>query len=748
MQFRILFCNLASSKSKNVYRIFGILLLAFSSITVSNASHLVGGDFTYECLGDNVYRLKLTIFRDCNTGAAPFDPTVPFGIYSGTSLIVVRNVSLTNFYPHVPLVPDTCSPPPPTVCVEYAEYIDTVTLPPSPFGYDISHQRCCRNNGIVNILGSGATGNTWHTSIPPNDTFCNSSPQFLSFPSLLLCFNEPMVIEIPMVDPDGDSLVFSLCNPLMGAGMQQNNGPNGIIPNPPTPPPYAFPPYAAGYSATVPITGSPPPSINPQTGTITLIPNPITGLFTVAVCVEEYRNGVLISTVVREMQFVVADCILQTQAGIRSQAELGDSATCIGRTISFRHFSSGMKRAFWKFNDPGNAPHDTSTAFNPTYTFSDTGVFEVMLIINPGEGACEDTAIALYEVRDSVDNFFDYGPSPCLDKSLVFTLQGSNLSPNASIQWNFGSNATPSTFSGRHPPPVVFVDDGNPYIVELITEDYNCSSTYIEQLDLHPRVSVDVQSDGDFGCLPFTMNFSATISAVGPIEIFWDMGDGTTYANTSRVTHIYRNPGTFNPRIEVRTRSFCVDTLSIDIEPIVIQPSPKAILQVSKRELSVYDTEIVFTSSFSDDVLYSELHAGDGWMVSPAPELQRYQYPPDSARYVAYLMVENEYGCTDTAFIPILVLPVTNVFVPNAFIPNGSGRNDLFRIAASNVKTYELHIFNRWGQLMFSSNDPEYHWDGTLNGTPVPSGVYVYKLLVIDNQENAVQKEGTITLIR
>jgi gliding motility-associated-like protein len=730
---------------KNKLLIFIILLLGYTS---GNASHLVGGDFTYECLGNNLYRLKLTIFRDCNTGVAPFDQQVPFGIYEGSNLLFVRMVPMTNFYPHIPLTPDTCSPPPPTVCVEYAEYIDTITLLPSPLGYNISHQRCCRNNGIVNIVGSGSTGNTWHTSIPPNDTFCNSTPQFLDFPSLLLCYNEPMVIDIPVVDPDGDSLVFYLCEPFLGGGMQQNTGPMGIIPNPPTAPPYLNPVYSAGYTATTPIQGSPAPTINPQTGTITLIPAPITGLFTVAVCIDEYRNGVLISTVQREMQFVVANCVLQTLAGMRSQAELGDSATCVGRTLHFRNFSSGMQTAFWKFNDPGNAPHDTSTAFNPTYTFSDTGVYNVMLIINAGQGICEDTAYGLFEVRDSVNNFFTYGPSPCLDKELLFSVDGSNLSPNAIIEWNFGPNAIPSSFSGRNPPPVEFFDDGNPYVVELYTEDFNCSSTFIQELDLHPKISVDITSEGEIGCLPFTLDFDASISSVGPIEIFWDMGDGATYANQRRVSHTYTSAGTFNPTVLIRTRSFCVDTVSIQLEPIVIQPSPKAKLRVDNNRVTIYKPEVVFFSEVSDDVIYSELHTGDGWVVSPAPSIFPHTYDTDSAEYGSFLMVENEYGCTDTAFISIVVLPVTNVFVPNAFIPDGSGRNDYFRISATNVKQYTLRIFNRWGQMVFFSDDPEFHWDGKVNGKPAPTGVYVYKLEVIDHQEYAVQREGTLSLIR
>jgi gliding motility-associated-like protein len=712
------------------------------------ASHLVGGDITYECLGNNNYRLKLTIFRDCNTGVAPFDPDIAFGIYNGTTLFLQHTIPMTNYYPHIPLQTDTCSPPPPTVCVEYAEYIDTLYLPPHPQGYNISHQRCCRNNSIVNLVNSGTTGNTWYASIPPNDTACNNSAQFLTFPSLLMCYQQPMEVDMPMTDADGDSLVFSLCEAYLGGGQQQNSGPNGIIPLPPTPPPYANPTYSPGYSAQVPITGSPSLTIDPTTGLITVFPDPVSGLFTVAICVDEYRDGIIINTVHREMQFVVANCVLNTRAGIRSQAELMGNATCIGRTIQFQHYSSGMQTAYWKFNDTGNAPHDTSTAFNPLYTFSDTGVYNVMLIINSGMAQCEDTAFAIFEVRDSLYNTFTYKPSPCLDKGLVFELQGSNISPDAIIEWDFGANATPSNFVGRDPPPVFFTNDGNPHQVTLNTEDYGCASTYTEILTLYKRVSVNVESAGDIGCTPFVMNLHAQITAFGPIEIHWDMDDGTTYSNQRSISHTYTSTGTYYPTVTVRTRSYCIDTMSFNIEPIEIFPSPAINLTALNTKLSMYEPTAHFYTSISDDVIHSEFHPGDGYVYDPAPKEVEYLYDADSAVFRAFLAVLNSYGCPDTAFLDIIIVPTTNLFIPNAFKPDGDGRNDYFKIAATNVKTYRLQIFNRWGQQVFFSEDPQHHWDGRVNGKAVPSGVYVYVLELTDNQDQHFQRQGHVTLVR
>lgn len=735
-------------KTERVKKI-GLLILFVLSTILSNASHLVGGDLTYTCIGNNQYRVKLTVFRDCNNTMVLFDPVVPIAVYEGGNYFSVNHVDLTNFYPNTPLVADSCSPPPPSnVCVEFAEYIDTVFLPPSPLGYTIVHQRCCRNNVINNIINPGTTGNSFFSNIPANDTACNNSVQFLDFPNLLMCFNQSNIIELPTSDPDGDSLVFSLCDPYLGGGQLPNNSPNGAMPDPPQGPPYNNVIHAPGYTGTNPIQGSPGLAIDPQTGTLTIIPDPIVGFYSVAVCVDEYRNGQLINSTQREMQYVVSDCILSTAAGIQSQADLGADASCIGRTIEFRHFSSGMMEAYWIFNDSANAPHDTSTAFNPVYTFSDTGFFEVMLIINQGIPGCNDTAVEIFEIRDSVDNWFTFGNSPCLDKELYFTLEGTNLSANASIEWNFGTNASPQTWSGLNPPPVVFTDNGNPFEVTLTTEDFGCTSFYYEQLNLHEPISIDVIGYEDEICAPHTITINSQATARGPVRILWDMDDGTTYNNNTVVQHTYKTPGVYYPRISFLTTSFCIDTLSVELPPITVNPRPDVQITASATRLLMFDPSLTFGVNLSDDVEYSELHTGDGFSFSPAPAQINHTYDTDSAHFLAFLIGENELGCLDTSFIDIYVIPETNIFIPNAFTPDGDGLNDFFIIKATNVRKYDLRIFSRWGQEVFTSEQLNSHWDGTINGEYAPIGVYVYKLNLQDKQGEWHYRTGSLTLIR
>ena len=88
------------------------------------------------------------------------------------------------------------------------------------------------------------------------------------------------------------------------------------------------------------------------------------------------------------------------------------------------------------------------------------------------------------------------------------------------------------------------------------------------------------------------------------------------------------------------------------------------------------------------------------------------------------------------------------VFVPNAFRPNGDGVNDLVYVRGQNISEIQFKIFDRWGEMVFETNDQSIGWDGTFRGKPLDPDVYVYHLqvLCVDGQENLIK--GNITLLR
>jgi gliding motility-associated-like protein len=114
------------------------------------------------------------------------------------------------------------------------------------------------------------------------------------------------------------------------------------------------------------------------------------------------------------------------------------------------------------------------------------------------------------------------------------------------------------------------------------------------------------------------------------------------------------------------------------------------------------------------------------------------------------VLVYNEAGCYDSAYIRVKVFEtVPSVFVPNAFTPNGDGRNDLLRpIAAGMQRIDHFQVFNRWGQMVFSTNVNEHGWDGTIAGKQQGPGAYVWVIKAVDYTGAQYTQRGTVLLIR
>ena len=232
---------------------------------------------TYRCTGTDTYEVNLFVYRDCHGDGAPFDnPAYLFVFDANGNLYEKVNMPLGEIETVQPPT-DICVETLPLVCVEKTKYTANGTLPADNAPYTLVYQRYSRNSSVSNIFVPDQTGSSYTSVVPSIDlAMCNSSPIFSTLPPTVICANTPLSIDQSAFDINGDSLVYELCDPLVGgsdACPQPGDGTN-CTPSfaPATPPPYATVDWRPPYSATNPLGGNPQVTIDSQTGLLTGTP--------------------------------------------------------------------------------------------------------------------------------------------------------------------------------------------------------------------------------------------------------------------------------------------------------------------------------------------------------------------------------------------------------------------------------------------------------------------------------------------
>ena len=904
--------------SVNCLRIILLILFAFSQHSVF-ATHIYGGDLTYQYQGNNQYLIHLVVYRDCgptNVNGTDFDSEVYIGVFDyqnnlNTLLTLSLSSSNTTLLPSQ--LENPCFTVPPNVCVEQAIYETTVNLPFDTHGYTLTYQRCCRNTSIDNIVqnANSLAGMTLTTQIPGTNLVSaqNSSPVFNSVPPTSLCLNAPFFYSAAATDADGDVLVYSFCNPLNGGSQ------NTPAPNPPAAPPYNAVNWSAGFSANNPITANPGFTIDQNTGYITGTATQL-GTYALAICVGEYRNGILINTIRRDYQINVNLCNPNTgaQVAVSNNPDGQQVDFCAGLSVPFINNSFNSASYHWDFGVP-NIADDTSNLFEPSYTYDVAGVYTVTLVTNPG-WECADTATIIYTaietfvpniavtsidcLNDEVAFDFDHGLDASLfPASMQFDWQfpgnsnpmNSNLSQPQNIildstlasyditltldnqgcmgtqtitinndpepvaivppqttfcsglVYNFENNSTDAMsywweyntpaqgdFSNEMAPSFTFPDTGiynvaliayapntcpdtawipihifgnlqpsftaqdpqclstnefdlqalgastssalynwqfptganlstsnqalvnnlsfdsaGTFTVSLTIEENGCTETYASDIWVVQDPSVIVTTENTSGCPSLYTNFYATAQSETQVFYEWSFGDDGGSTNEDP-THVYNNAGNYDVILHAYTISGCVADLYVNLNDAVqVHPIPQPGFVVNPMEVSIDNPTVTISDSsqFATECTY---YTSDG---STLPGFDVVYSFTEAGRQSITQVVTNEFGCTATT-IGYVNIGGSVFFAPNAFSPNQDGINDAWVPVSTGITTYHIQIFNRWGDVVFESNNIEEAWMGNAyNGDYfVPDGIYNYTITYFDMLEKPTVLKGTINIQR
>ncbi len=759
-----------------ILRTCTLFLLFFGWSFQLEAAHIIGGEITYVCNGNGNYDFTMRIYRDCAGGGACFDSDSNCGraslegnitFFEGTvvlSTVVLPQPEISKIEPNLS---NPCLIAPPNVCVELGIYRFSAQLSLNSDNITVSYQRCCRNNTITNIISPRTSGSTYTTTLfPITRDSCNSSPTFNDFPPIVICRGEDVNFDHSATDIDGDSLVYSFCRPFYGGGWDGSSNstvpidaPNGLAPNPETPPEYEPVRFTPGYSFSKPLNittvfNEPPVSIDPVTGLISGFPGVI-GQYVVGVCVRAYdKNGILMNEVRRDFQFNVAECrnglvsdIEETELRDRNGKPLYYIKICgDGDIINESRERRFIENQYWTFDVPGGPI--TSNLFNPSdLVFPGEGLYDGLLILNRGFPNCTDTALVQVDIFPKVVADFEFEFDTCGTSPVEFTnLSFSDAGPNAlrELKWEL------DTFGTSFDQDVTLqLNQPGRYDITLTARDLNnCTQNITKEVPYFPIPEVIVIAPStEVGCVPAPITFQNLTNPINEeYEVIWDFGDGTTGEGISP-THIYEEVGTFPLDISVTTPFGCqIDTAFGDL--ITTLPSPIADFSADASEVSRLNPIVSFMDESIDAIRWNWLFDGFGFSFEENPV---YTFR-ESGRKQVRLVVTAANGCVDTTFSEILVVPDIAYKLPNAFTPNGDGINDeFFGVGnADEAESFRLTIWNRWGELIFETNDANEGWNGQKfnTGKLAPNGVYVVVVQYVNYEDVTTTLDGFVTVVR
>lgn len=768
---------------------FLVALFWVLSLSV-RASHILGGEIKMETSGQaNQYSITMIQFWDqAKLTVANQDPWVELLFYRkrDNALIYKHRIPLLSTE-KVAYQNDVCTQLR-SLDSRVGTYNGLVMLNPGDFndpeGYYIVWERCCRNAAISNIRSPGESGLVFYLEFPPL-SIRNTSPIFNGPNGDYICKDVPYSTNAGATDADGDELRYSLVAPFRGYTTEQD--PDGTD-SPKLG--YPLVEWSAGNSAQNAIPGNPPLTIDARTGQLTVTANQLGLFVFTVLCEEyrngkrigavrrDYQSLVIECNPPPPAPVIVSDA--QTPKAVE---------ICEGKSKSLEIIESGDWTYQWYRNEQmisgATAPKleareaGTYKVIKSPRDQQCTGTatsqpVEVVLrkppsavLIQSKKALCEGESLALTAAKN--DNY------------VYEWRQDSNLLPESSSTLSVkeagdfsivvrdkvtGCTARDSAVvkldTSRIPAPIVLQNG-------LLTQKVEfCSGS---------TVRLEVQSPGDWGYQWYLNGNEIQGGKTATLSV-GEMGNYTVVRNFKDQGYC-AGPATSQPVESVvgKTPSATIARTSEILcngETVALKAEANASYDYkwsfnNKKTTEVNSTilarqgglyQLTITDkknncSASDSVSIVEekievvlpnntiVRRGENIMLNPAVNSTTqsviYLWSPSvglddpyASKPIASVNQTTSYvllattpgGCTATDTVKVIV--VDRVYVPDAFSPNGDGINDFLMLSNGKELIEKIRIYDRWGSLVYFSNDYETPWDGKYNGSKVPSGVYTF----------------------
>ena len=451
---------------------------------------------------------------------------------------------------------------------------------------------------------------------------------------------------------------------------------------------------------------------------------------------------------------------------------ISGSPVCLGDTSNFSSIinitgGGSIAGILWNFGDGNSAVNQ-----NPSHLYQYDSTFTVSLLVTSANG-CTDYATTNVLVNPSPASSFTpvmiQGDSCNVPQTYSFINTTQN---GASYEWDFDASAFPGVFTSTLNSPTFTYNSARSYTVKLKSETaFGCIDSTSRLIQINSSLTLP-PAPSQSGCLPLSIGYTDT-SAVSNgvdsiIKVEWSMGDGTiitNYAPPFGYNHVYNLPGTYSVYATITTALGCVTQTAPALMYVTQDPTAQFSNDTNGVNGMYFENlSIPLDSTYSYYWTFSD--GQESFEISPTMIFNPSATAVDSLEICLYVTTPD--NCTDSICKRIWVWK-SSLFVPNALAPEQTFANDdqYFLPKGFGLASYELWIYDKWGNEVFYSNEiaepyfgPAVGWDGNdqRTGEPAPMGVYAWKIratfrdgFIWTGQENvhgSKRTYGTLTLIR
>jgi gliding motility-associated-like protein len=425
-----------------------------------------------------------------------------------------------------------------------------------------------------------------------------------------------------------------------------------------------------------------------------------------------------------------------------AEIDIPTDIACLGLTVPFGNLSQHAYNYNWTFN---STPPIILSDTLPIVTLPNGGTYTVTLIAN-STGLCSDTIVETFTVNELLSISYTSNDSLCITGN-SFQFDGQMTGPSfTEFAWDFGTNATPQVSTLLDVSPVVFSTAGfHPITVSAFFDQ--CLVTYTDSVFVYSEPIANFTTEPGPFCAPDAVQFINLSTADAPLNYAWSFGDGAS-SLLQNPNHYYPNAGTYSIGLTIFATEGCTDTITL-FQPdfVTLHPSPVAKFSVTPDYTDICNAAITFTDQSIGATSFFY------WLddESASKTLPSFDYTYLTSGYKRPMQVAiNEFGCDDTAYRELFIEPFV-IYFPNTFTPDKDEFNNEFNgTFALEMLNWNLKIMNRWGEVIFESNDAKVGWDGTYNGRLMQDGNYLYELNYVSCEKPQITQvvRGHVNLLR